>query len=102
MLAQFYGIDGPTVQEGQERADKLLIALEQYKHDTGNYPSDLDLLVPTYLPTIPRPAWRWSYEYERQSDGEKFVISFMVGKNIDGDYCEYSSLAQTWQCTDSI
>lgn len=102
LLGQFYGIDGPTVQAGQEQADKLLVALEQYKHDTGSYPSDLDLLVPAYLSTLPRPAWRWSYEYGVRSDGEEFVISFWVGRNMDGDYCEYSSQTQAWQCSDLI
>ena len=78
-------MDGPTVQEGQERADKLLIALVQYRRDKGSYPSDLNLLVPDYLSTLPRPAWRWSYAYELQSDGGAFVISFEVGRNMDGD-----------------
>lgn len=102
LLALFYGIDGPTVQEGQARADKLLIALEQYRHDTGRYPSELNLLVPSYLPALPQPAWRWSYEYELRAEGEEFTISFEVGRNMDGDYCEYSSQTQVWQCTDSI
>ncbi|MCG3212653.1 MAG: hypothetical protein FOGNACKC_06328 [Anaerolineae bacterium] len=102
LLGQFYGIDGPTVEAGQKQANKLLVALEQYKHDTGSYPSDLNLLVPTYLPALPRPAWRWPYEYELRAGGEEFVISFRVGRNMDGDYCEYNSQTKAWRCTDLI
>lgn len=102
LLAQFYRIDGPGVQAGQEQAGELLIALRQYKNDTGQYPFDLNQLVPTYLSALPRPAWRSSYEYELQADGKEFTLSFEVGRNMDGDYCKYYSQTQVWQCTDSI
>ncbi len=101
-VAQLYGIDGPTVQEGQVRAETLLNALEQYKTDTGIYPPDLQTLIPAYLPEIPRPAPRWEYIYTVETNGEGFVIFFEVGRNFDGDYCEYEREAKAWRCSDAI
>ncbi|HNB54207.1 MAG TPA: hypothetical protein PK530_19825 [Anaerolineales bacterium] len=101
-VAQLYGVDGPTVHEGQLRAQPLLTALEQYKTDTGSYPPDLQTLIPNYLLEIPRPARRWEYMYEAKGNGDKFVLSFEVGRNFDGDYCTYVSEAKLWTCSDSI
>lgn len=102
VVAQLYGIDGPTVQEGQTRAELLLTALEQYKTDTGSYPPDLQTLIPTYLPEIPRPAPRWEYTYALEGSGSEFVLSFEVGRNFGGDYCMFGSEAKLWTCSDAI
>ncbi len=102
LLFPIYGINGPTAQQGQDQAIDLLIALEQYKTDTGKYPSNLELLVPAYLPHIPQPAPRWRYEYKLQAGNEEFFISFDVGRNMDGDYCEYDSKIRLWMCSDKI
>ena len=95
-------LDQPTAQEGQERAEELIKALEQYKADTGMYPTELDALVPNYLTAIPQPARGAQYEYELLSNGAEFTISFDVGISIDGDYCEYISKTRIWQCSDKI
>ncbi|MBK8783114.1 MAG: hypothetical protein IPO22_15195 [Anaerolineales bacterium] len=101
-LFPIYGVNGPTARQGQERAVGLITELEQYKTDTGHYPINLELLVPAYLPNIPRPAPGWRYQYETQSDGETFTLFFMIGKSMDGDYCEYTSVTKQWQCSDLI
>jgi hypothetical protein len=95
-------LDQPTAEEGQERANELIKALEQYKADTGSYPSELDVLIPTYLSAIPQPARGAQYEYELLSNGDEFTISFDVGISMDGDYCEYISTTRIWQCSDKI
>lgn len=51
----YKSLDQPTANEGQQKADELVNALEQYKNDMGRYPADLDLLVPAYLNVIPQP-----------------------------------------------
>jgi hypothetical protein len=102
LLFPIYGINGPTAQQGQERAVNLIGGLEQYKTDRGFYPNDLELLAPYYLPHIPQPALGWRYHYETQSGGEIFILSFMIGRNLDGDYCEYTSITKHWQCSDLI
>ncbi|MBI5963679.1 MAG: hypothetical protein HY863_09415 [Chloroflexi bacterium] len=103
LSAQLYkALDRPTADEGQERANELIKALEQYKSDAGSYPSDLDLLIPKYLTTVPQPAWGAHYGYELLSNEDEFTISFDVGISMDGDYCEYESWARRWHCSDRI
>ena len=102
LFAQFYGIDGPSAQDGEIRAAPILSALDEYKKDNGSYPAELDLLSPSYLSSIPRPAWRWPYAYEYELRKDEFILSFMQGRNLDGDYCGYSSQAKEWRCADSM
>ena len=102
LLFSVYGINGPSAQQGQENATGLIMALEQYKTEVGSYPSSLELLVPTYLPDIPQPAQGWQYQYQSLESGKEFMLSFTIGKSLDGDYCEYTSITKHWQCSDLI
>lgn len=102
LFAQFYGIDGPSALDGETRAAPIISALDEYKKDNGSYPTELDLLSPSYLSFVPRPSWRWPYAYEYELRKDEFILSFMQGRNLDGDYCGYSSQAKEWRCTDSM
>lgn len=95
-------LDKPTTKEGQQKANELIMALEQYKNDTGSYPSELGSLVPDYLSAIPQPTWSAHYSYELQPNEDEFIISFDVGISFDGDYCEYNSRTKNWHCSDKI
>ena len=96
-----YAIDGPTLEQGRERARDLLIALEQYKASEGLYPADLETLVPRYLVEIPRPAWRYRYGYQRCMSGERYVLTFKEAKIPDGS-CAYSSYSAQWKCSNDL
>ena len=98
----YRSLGNPTAEEGQQKANELIKALESYKTDIGNYPPSLDLLVPKYLPAIPRPSWVVRYDYELLAGEDEFIIIFDVGISFDGDFCEYSSKTQTWSCSDRI
>ena len=102
LLFPIYGINGPIAQQGQENAAGLITALEQYKTEAGNYPPSLELLVPTYLSDIPQPAQGWQYQYQSLESGNEFILSFTIGRSLDGDYCEYTSITKHWQCSDLI
>ena len=102
LLFPVYGINGPSAQQGQENATGLIMALEQYKTEVGSYPSSLESLVPTYLSDIPQPAQGWQYQYQSLESGKEFMLSFTIGKSLDGDYCEYTSITKHWQCSDLI
>jgi hypothetical protein len=102
LLAQFYGIAGPTAAEGQAKAGPLVAALEQYRQDTGHYPAEPAQLTPRYLAELPQPAPRWAYDYTTQDSGAAFTLTFSLGRNFDGDYCEYTSHSQVWRCSDLI
>ena len=96
-----YAVDGPTLEQGRERADNLLIVLEQYKASEGLYPPDLDALVPAYLAEIPRPAWRYGYSYMQCTSGERFVLAFKEAKIPDGS-CAYGSYSAEWKYSNDL
>jgi hypothetical protein len=106
VVIDFYAIDGPSFQQGQERASVLIKALEQYKEDFGKYPSNLTQLIPEYLSSIPRPAWRYEYDYTAYRIGspsnplENYEIVFRLRGNAD-DWCCYGSEMKEWECYDS-
>lgn len=67
------------------RGLRVMIALEEYRIDHGEYPMALDVLAPRYLPTIPVDPWsgrelRYCRELE-DSPGVGYVL-YSVG--IDG------------------
>ncbi|MEZ4727066.1 MAG: hypothetical protein R3E79_08035 [Caldilineaceae bacterium] len=101
LYISFYAIDGASPQQGKQRANELLASLEKHKGKTGKYPSELNQLVPEYLPAIPHPAWRYAYTYEACQHGEGYTLYFRQAKDAD-NYCGYSSKAQQWTCTDSL
>ena len=45
--------------------DKLAIALEVYKQESGIYPANTGLLVPSYIDVIPTDPKTYSYFYDR-------------------------------------
>jgi hypothetical protein len=40
----------------QVKAEEMIAALEAYRQDQGQYPEELETLIPTYLPSLPTPA----------------------------------------------
>jgi len=71
--ASYYGSDNPLgVQFGQTSLHqaRAAIALEQYWSSGHGYPTNLDQLVPTYLPAVPLDPQVWQpLLYELKSDG---------------------------------
>jgi hypothetical protein len=41
----------------RDRAPELVKAVEHYRTDHGEYPSDLEKLVPAYVPSVPRARY---------------------------------------------
>jgi hypothetical protein len=97
----FYTLDGPSLEQGRERASELLAALGGYREAKGRYPAAIEALVPEYLTSTPRPAWRYEYTYIACSDGTGYILFFPLRGSSD-DWCGYSSGAGEWKCTDSI
>ena len=101
LYVAFYAVDGPSLEQGRERAGELLVALEKYKEARGRYPPAIEALVPEHLASIPRPAWRYRYTYEACTDGTGFTLFFPQRGTSDG-WCGYSSGPGEWKCTDSL
>lgn len=101
-LVVIFRLDGPSAQQGQTRAQPLIEALERYKQAHGNYPADLQTLVPAYLENIPKPALRYPYFYTVCTDGSVYILLFRPGGHSDltPKRWGYSSATRAWKFGD--
>ena len=97
----FYAADAASLEQGRENASELLLALEKYRQDKGEYPQEMGALVPDYLSDIPRSAPRYEYSYKACANGSGYILYFrLTGAN--DEWCGYSTGTEEWKCTDSI
>ena len=99
LCIQMMALGGPSAEQGQQRADDIIIALEVYRQAYGKHPADLEQLIPDFLPQIPRPAWEYEYYYDVCPEGIGYGLSFRLGGS--DDYCGFNSETAKWTCTDS-
>lgn len=88
-------------EESKEMAQLILLAVEQYRHDTGSFPDALKDLTPQYLDSIavaPVAFFRERpYQYSLSDHGTHYYISFPA----PGGYMHsYSSERRTWRMHD--
>jgi hypothetical protein len=77
--------------EGLARYDQVILALEDYRADTGGYPATLELLVPNYLATS--PAIYFSY-------GEQLKYDPAIN-GFDGSVSVVCLRSLSWRCIDA-
>jgi len=90
---------GAKAQRGYQRADPLVVALEQYRRDHATYPGKLSNLIPTYMsadalrpPDSPQEHWPFAYA---KVDGE-YELSFnYTGPGMNT--CTYRP-STGWKC----
>lgn len=63
---------------------RLAVALERYRLAQGRYPAQLDVLVPLYLPAVPRDAVNGEPYVYRQPASDRFML-YSVGLNLQDD-----------------
>jgi len=61
-------------EQGKTRGNAIVVALNSYKRDHGEYPKDLNALVPAYLPEISEPFRGAKWGYNADDDG--FLLEF--------------------------
>jgi hypothetical protein len=88
------GCSGASRPKTQQRGDRIVMALTQYRADHGRYPESLGELSPAYLKDIPHPTWglrEWKYrgqtsefnlrvdESTRTGDGNSHYLEYVEG-----------------------
>jgi hypothetical protein len=68
-------------------ADKLIIAIENYKRNNNHYPNDISNLRPEYLKSIPKP-WimgisGYNYEKKENNFNLTFTQNVIIGFNFE-------------------
>jgi hypothetical protein len=89
----------PYIFEDANRAagERIVAAFEKYKAANGRYPERLDVLVPSFLPQVPKPAVDTNFVYAISPD-EK--TAFFAYQNPRETVTEYDSRTRRWQDLD--
>lgn len=100
-MAMVLGVGCEQWSEGQmaqvrNTAAPLFAALTRFKVDNGQYPSQLNQLVPEYIHEIPSATVGEEWEYWREDDGDGFQLSRRKGKS----FYYYKSQYDKWTLDD--
>lgn len=81
----------------QEVGNKIVKALEMYNQDYGQYPENLEMLVPQYLSEVPKTSTGDDFFYKlRNLDG--YYLGFeLFSHSTKG--CGYLYNYQMWECS---
>lgn len=86
--------EGRKAEEGYRLAEPIIVALEQYHEDKGEYPASLEDLIPDYLDEIPSGEWIEGFRYDQDQDS--YALSFdYVGPCMNT--CTYIP-GKGWDC----
>ncbi len=104
------GIHGTAsfTQEHETNFAPLLAALEQYRDTTGQYPDELDELVPEYVASLPQcpvtSGWAEDGYYYKRKKGHRlqgtYIVTCVVGLFVFPQYAVYESEIASWMYTD--
>ncbi len=105
------GVHGTAsfTQEHETNFAPLLATLEQYRDTTGQYPDELDELVPEYVASLPQcpVTGGWSGNgsyYHKRKKGHRlqgtYIVTCVVGLFVFPQYAVYESEIASWMYTD--
>jgi hypothetical protein len=86
------------IKVNQERGNKIVQAINDYQREQGQFPKQLDLLVPNYLSEIPKTISGYDFEYGLD-DLDGYYLGFDIQR---GNGCGYAPRFQVWDCTGGI
>lgn len=85
-----------AVAESQRRGNEIIAAIEDFQRDIGEYPEDLQQLVPKYLQSMKPPtAGSRAWGYGVYKNGGEFNLWF-DGPSTYDPICVYSSSSRDW------
>jgi len=96
------------IKEHESNFAPLLDGLEQYRNSTGEYPDELDVLVPEYVASLPEcpvnGGWAGDDYYYKRKKGDRFegtyLIQCVVGVFLFPQRGLYESKHAEWWYTD--
>jgi hypothetical protein len=69
---------GLNLKMGARNAEQIIVAVENYYQDKGQFPEDLEMLVPDYLDRIPKSAVRLSAnEYRYWAEDGRYALMWI-------------------------
>jgi len=68
-------IDNENIIKAKLNIQSVMTMIEDYKKDTGDYPSDLSQLIGIYVTKIPEDIWNNPYFYEYIDGDQQLSIT---------------------------
>ncbi len=92
----------PEINDGIERGNRLIVAIEAYRSAEGHYPSTLSVLVPDYISAIPLTVTEQTFMYRLFDDSsplaqEVYWLAFKVLRRAH-TACTYFRRLDYWDC----
>jgi len=92
----------PEINDGIERGNLLIVAIETYHSAEGHYPSTLSILVPDYISAIPLTVTEQPFMYRLFDDSsplaqEVYWLAFKVLRRAH-TACTYFRRLDYWDC----
>jgi hypothetical protein len=93
------------VQITEQQARPVISAIHRYQQDHNQWPKQLDTLVPTYLPSIPKAAKDISFSY-RTNDVDGYLLCYPY-RSVSRDSqkpgpCCYDRRLDFWDCSPGV
>ncbi|MCH9680652.1 MAG: hypothetical protein K0V04_04390 [Deltaproteobacteria bacterium] len=86
---------GRKARQGYAQAESIIVGLDGYREDNGQYPGRLVDLVPKYIPIVPMSAQGKDFQYI--GNGDSYMLSFVyTGPGLN--HCTYPSQRRAWTC----
>jgi hypothetical protein len=79
-----------------DRGNPIVQAIAKYRQDHGEFPQQLDMLIPIYLPEIPQTTRGESFEYKLDRlQGYYLCFDVFTKRNFG---CCYNKRLDFWDC----
>lgn len=78
----------------QKQSVRLIEAIKAFHEKNGQYPEDLNVLVPDYLTVIEKPVWGNEWDYTVYPEADKFVL--YVENQQQNAHATYDSSIGFW------
>jgi hypothetical protein len=100
-IAMDQGIDHSPDVVTSRNAEVIVLALQRYHTDHGQYPANLTQLVPDYLAQIPEKLITVNTPWQYKSDSKRFDFGYLEYPDTLARswICSYASDEPIWNCT---
>ena len=88
------------IESNKERASQIIQAIDAYAQEHGQFPEQLDVLVPEYITEIPKTVQDWDFSYRVLMSGH-YELGFDLA-SIPDKGCGYASKYEEWECSPGI
>lgn len=85
------------IRAAKEQAEPILVAIDRYDDEHGHLPQQMESLLPTYLPAIPKTVAGQEFRYELHHIDGYYLCFDVVSKPSVG--CCYYHRLEFWDCS---